>query len=63
MHCFEALNLSRSELIFLCFERKETREKYSRLDYPFTNPMFNGKVLVCKKVDGRPVVEWKEIKG
>ena len=64
MHCFEALNLlDIGELIFLSvFERKETREKYSRLDYPFTNPMFNGKVLVCKRVDGSPVVEWKEIK-
>jgi succinate dehydrogenase/fumarate reductase flavoprotein subunit len=63
MHCLEILNLlDIGELIFLAIsKRKETREKYTRLDYPFTNPTLDGKILICKKVDNRPVAEWRGI--
>ncbi len=64
MHGLEVLNLlDVGELMLLAvLERKETREKFSRLDYPFTNPMLNAKVLICKKRDGRPIFEWREAK-
>jgi hypothetical protein len=31
-----------------------------RVDYPLTNPRFNRKVHIVKKVDGKPVVEWRD---
>jgi succinate dehydrogenase/fumarate reductase flavoprotein subunit len=64
MHCLEALNLlDLGELIFLAvIKRKETREKYFRLDYPFTNPTLDGKILICKKKGNRPVAEWRKIR-
>jgi len=63
MHCLEVLNLlDIGELIFLAVnKRKETREKYTRLDYPFANPTLDGKILICKKVANRPVAEWRKI--
>jgi len=63
MHCLEVLNLlDIGELIFLAVsKRKETREKYTRLDYPFVNPTLDGKILICKKVANRPVAEWRKI--
>jgi succinate dehydrogenase/fumarate reductase flavoprotein subunit len=63
MHCLEVLNLlDIGELIFLAVsKRKETREKYTRLDYPFANPTLDGKLLICKKVANRPVAEWRKI--
>jgi succinate dehydrogenase/fumarate reductase flavoprotein subunit len=64
MHCLEVLNLlDIAEAIFIAvLERKETRDKYARLDYPFTNPMLDGKMLVCKRKGNKPVAEWREIK-
>jgi hypothetical protein len=31
------------------------------VDYPFTNPLLE-KLLVVKKVNGKPVMEWREMK-
>ena len=42
-------------------ERKETRGKHIRTDYPFTNPLFS-KLLVLKDKDGEPEMEWRPIK-
>jgi succinate dehydrogenase/fumarate reductase flavoprotein subunit len=65
MHCLEVLNLlDIGEVIFAAVrQREETREKYARLDYPFTNPMLDGKILICKKKGNKPVTEWREVKG
>jgi succinate dehydrogenase/fumarate reductase flavoprotein subunit len=65
MHCLEVLNLlDLGEVIFAAVRRREeTREKYSRLDYPFTNPMLDGKILICKIKGNKPVPEWREVKG
>jgi len=65
MHCLEVLNLlDIGEVIFAAVrQREETRDKFARLDYPFTNPMLDGKILICKKKGGKPVTEWREIKG
>jgi succinate dehydrogenase/fumarate reductase flavoprotein subunit len=65
MHCLEVLNLlDIGEVIFAAVrQREETREKYARLDYPFTNPMLDGKTLICKKKGNKPAAEWREVKG
>ena len=64
MHCLEVLNLlDLGEVILMAVrEREETRDKYARLDYPFTNPVLDGKMLICKKKGGKPVAEWRGIK-
>jgi succinate dehydrogenase/fumarate reductase flavoprotein subunit len=61
--CMEVLNLmDLAEVIFIAaIERKETRGTHVRVDFPFTNPLLN-KTLVIKKVDGKVIKEWKEIK-
>ena len=60
--CLEVLNLiDLGELVFLgAMDRKETRGNHVRIDYPLTNPRFNKKVHIVKKVDGKPVTEWRE---
>ncbi len=63
MHCLEVLDLlDVGEAVFIAAnERKETRGIHVRSDYPFTNPLLE-KFLIIKKVDGKPVTEWKEIR-
>jgi succinate dehydrogenase/fumarate reductase flavoprotein subunit len=60
--CLEVLNLmDLGELVFLgALDRKETRGNHIRSDYPLLNPRFNKKVHIVKRVDGRPVVEWRD---
>lgn len=62
MHCIEVLNMfDVGELIFIsALERKETRGTHIRSDYPFANPLMD-KLLVIKKVNDKPVTEWREI--
>ncbi len=64
VHCLEVLNLmDLGELVFAgTLERKETREKYSRIDYPYRNPMLEGKRLVYKRGEGGPIVAWRQKK-
>ncbi|MFC2046696.1 FAD-binding protein [Chloroflexota bacterium] len=59
--CLEALNLlDMGELVFITAnERKETRGRHVRTDYPFTNPLLDTYLLI-KKTDGVPVTKWKE---
>jgi len=61
MHCLEVLNLfDIGELVFIAAgERKETRGNYVRPDYPYTNPLMNNKVLICKKIGDKLVAEWR----
>jgi len=63
MRCLEVLNLIElGELVFITAnERKETRGKHMRPDYPFTNPLLE-KLLTVKKVNEKPVLEWRAIK-
>jgi len=58
----EVINLlDVGELIFVTArERKETRGKHKRPDYPFTNPQL-AKMIVVKKVKGEPVLEWRSL--
>ena len=59
----EVLNLlDLGELIFImALERKETRGRHIRTDYPYTNPVME-KMLVIKMVNGHTVTEWRAIK-
>jgi len=61
MRSLEVLNLfDIGELVFLSArERKETRGPFIRTDHSYANPMLSGKSLICKQVNGKPVVEWK----
>lgn len=65
MHCLEVLNLlDVAEIIFAAvLERKETRDKYSRIDHPYKNPTFDENNLACRKGGRAPLMEWREIKG
>lgn len=56
----EVLNLlDVGELIFYAAtQRKETRGLHVRSDYRYTDPLLD-KLLIVKKVDGKPVSEWR----
>jgi succinate dehydrogenase/fumarate reductase flavoprotein subunit len=58
----EVINLvDLAELLFLAaLERKETRAGHVRVDYPFTNPLLD-KLLIVRKGEDGPVMEWREI--
>jgi succinate dehydrogenase/fumarate reductase flavoprotein subunit len=59
----ELMNLvDLAELLFLAaMERKETRAGHVRVDYPFTNPLLD-KLLIVRKTDEGPILEWKELR-
>ncbi len=63
MRSLEVLNLiDIGELTFItALERKETRAKHVRVDYPFANPLLE-KLLVVKNIDGKPALEWRKIR-
>lgn len=60
MRCLEVLNMIEiGELVFTTArERKETRGKHIRVDYPFTNPLLE-KLLVVTKTEKGPMLEWR----
>jgi succinate dehydrogenase/fumarate reductase flavoprotein subunit len=62
MHCLEVLSsFDVGESIFVAsLERKETRDDFVRSDYPFMNPQYNNKMLICKSVEGKSSTEWRE---
>jgi succinate dehydrogenase/fumarate reductase flavoprotein subunit len=62
MHCLEVLNsLDVAEAIFIsALERKETRDDVVRSDYPFMNPQYHNKMLICKRVGDKPLTEWRD---
>lgn len=61
MRCQEALDLMDvGELIMhAANERKETRGKHVRIDYPYTNLIYDNKFITVQQVDGKPMVEWR----
>jgi succinate dehydrogenase/fumarate reductase flavoprotein subunit len=61
--CLEVVNLYElGELVFIgALERKESRGLHHRVDYPYTDPLLNNKVLIVKMVDGKPVTEWRDV--
>jgi succinate dehydrogenase/fumarate reductase flavoprotein subunit len=63
MRCVEVLNLLEvGDLIFTTArERKETRGKHIRKDYPFTHPHLN-KLLIIRRKDDKKEIEWRNVK-
>ena len=62
MRCLETEDLALlGELAFIsALERKETRGKHNRVDYPFTNPLLNNKFVTVEKVNGIPETSWRD---
>jgi succinate dehydrogenase/fumarate reductase flavoprotein subunit len=63
MRALEVLNMIEiGELIFVAAQdRKETRGKHIRVDYPFANPLLE-KLLIVKRQDGKATTEWRKLK-
>lgn len=63
IRCLEVLNLYQmGELVFLgALGRKESRGPHNRVDYPYTDPLLNGKVQYIKKVEEKPVSDWRTL--
>ncbi|MBW1803654.1 MAG: FAD-binding protein, partial [Deltaproteobacteria bacterium] len=63
LHCLEVLNLIDvgEVLLIAANERKESRGIHIRPDYPYTNPVLD-KFLVVRNVNGKPVIEWEEVR-
>ena len=63
MHCLEVFNLIDvgETIVQSIRDHKETRDKFSRTDIPYSNPMFSGKMLVCKKGPDGPATEWRQL--
>jgi succinate dehydrogenase/fumarate reductase flavoprotein subunit len=63
VRCFEVRNLyDLGELIFLAaLERTESRGMFQRSDYPYTDPLLNGMLLIIKQVNGKPATAWREV--
>jgi succinate dehydrogenase/fumarate reductase flavoprotein subunit len=63
VRCLEVRNLyDLGELVFLAaLERKESRGMFQRSDYPYTDPLLNGMLLIIKQADGKPATAWREI--
>jgi len=63
MRCAEVLNMMEvGRIIFATArERKETRGKHIRKDYPFTHPHLN-KLLLIRRRDGQDEFEWRAVK-
>jgi succinate dehydrogenase/fumarate reductase flavoprotein subunit len=59
--CLEVLNLyNLGELVFMgALERKESRGLHQRIDYPYTDPLLNNKVLTIRRINNSPTLEWK----
>jgi succinate dehydrogenase/fumarate reductase flavoprotein subunit len=62
MRSIETLDLIEcGQVIFrTALERKETRGKHVRLDYPFTNPLLTDKFLTIRKQNGRVHMDWRD---
>ncbi len=62
MRCLEVEDLALVGELAFCsaMERKETRGKHNRVDYPFTNPMLNNKFVVIQKGEEGPEVDWRD---
>jgi len=61
--CLEVMNLyDLGELVFrAALERQESRGRHRRVDYPYSDPLLNGKMLVVKKGVHGPDTEWRDL--
>jgi succinate dehydrogenase/fumarate reductase flavoprotein subunit len=63
VRCLEVRNLyDLGELVFVAaLERKESRGMFQRSDYPYTDPLLNGRLLIIRQADGKPSTEWRDV--
>jgi succinate dehydrogenase/fumarate reductase flavoprotein subunit len=63
MHALEVMNLiDLGELVFIgALERRETRDRHVRTDYPMTNPLLE-KLLIIQRENGTVTTRWKGLK-
>ena len=62
MRCMEVMDLAQlGELLMLCAdERKESRGRNKRVDFPFSNPLNNNRFLMIEQKDGEHVLTWRD---
>lgn len=62
MRCLEVMDLIQlGELVMLTAqERKETRGKHVRVDYPFTNPLNANRFITIRQTEGGPEIMWRD---
>jgi len=58
LEVFDLLEVGRIVTLAI-LQRDETRPPHTRLDCPWTNPLYNNLLLTIKNVDGKPVFEWR----
>ena len=54
-------NVAAALILHAARERRETRAKHIRKDFPFTNPHLN-KLLVLRRENGETQVEWRAVR-
>ena len=57
---FDILALGRL-ILLSALARKESRGLHKRVDYPYTNPLWNPLSMTIQKVDGKDCTEMKKI--
>lgn len=64
MHCLEAINaIDVAQAVFTAaLDRKETRGRHIRSDYPLNNAMLSDQIHLIKLVNGNPAIEWRQVK-
>ena len=62
--CLEVVNLlDLGELVFIAAtERKETRARHVRPDFPIADPRLDRSILLIRETDGKPTTEWMQIR-
>jgi succinate dehydrogenase/fumarate reductase flavoprotein subunit len=63
IRCLEVRNLYDlgETAFFSALERKESRGMFQRSDYPYTDPLLTGKLLIIRQADGNPVTIWRDV--
>ena len=61
--CLEVVNLyDLGKLVFFAaLARTESRGLHRRIDYPYTDPLYNGKILAIKRTADGPRAEWCDL--
>jgi succinate dehydrogenase/fumarate reductase flavoprotein subunit len=63
MHALEVLNILDVGDCLLAgsLDRQETRQSFVRTDFPFTNPLLNGKLHIAQKSGDAPAFIWRSV--
>ncbi len=63
VRCLEVRNLYDlgETALLAALERKESRGMFQRSDYPYTDPLLTGKLLIMKQADGKVMAGWRDV--